>query len=198
MRFALTECTLRAAQSTLLFNFQTQKSLKIKELKASKIGPRLIRVCWTRWAQPFFVIEKFLTFPHKSFFAPIFWVRSTITQITKATSPCFSIPIKYSSTTASSFKLIFDWIIRQVITPTLWSSCEKHLRSSNPVYRETNLKKTIFWLKERITKKSNLRRRVHFNLYSWFPWKYGKSFIFDQKIHFRKSFLSLNFWREFL
>ena len=37
---------------------------------------------------------------------------STITQITKATSPCFSIPIKYSSTTASSFKLAVDWIIR--------------------------------------------------------------------------------------
>ena len=71
-RFALTECTLRAVQSTLLFNFQTQKSLKIKELEAPKFGPRLIRVCWTRWAQPFFVIEKFLTFPHKSFFAPVY------------------------------------------------------------------------------------------------------------------------------
>ena len=45
LRFALTECTLRAVQSTLLFNFQTQKSLKIKELEAPKFGPRLIRVC---------------------------------------------------------------------------------------------------------------------------------------------------------
>ena len=49
-RFALTECTWRAVQSTLLFNFLTQKSCKIKESETWKISSRLIWVRWIRWA----------------------------------------------------------------------------------------------------------------------------------------------------
>ena len=28
-------------------------------------------MCWTRWAQPFFAIGNFVTFPHKSFWVPL-------------------------------------------------------------------------------------------------------------------------------
>ena len=71
-RFALTECTWRAVQSTLLFNFLTQKSCKIKESETWKISSRLIWVRWIRWAQSFFAIKNFVTFPHKSFFVPLY------------------------------------------------------------------------------------------------------------------------------
>ena len=50
LRFTLTECTLRAVQSTLLSNFQTEKSRKLKELETSKFSSRLILVCRLRWA----------------------------------------------------------------------------------------------------------------------------------------------------
>ena len=51
--------TKQAEQSTLLFNFQTQKSSKVKELEVQKFNSRLMRVCWTRWAQSFFAIGNF-------------------------------------------------------------------------------------------------------------------------------------------